>query len=127
MNGAGGTVPGHTHVPLHVRVISEQVALGVEGEVIAVAVANANDFPGLAVRVCPRDPAARGENAAGVAVGVPLAGQEGSSPQFLGTRLLWKPSGVNVWLPAISMIDDPSGVSRRPCGPCSPPPRIAFR
>ena len=128
MDRAGRAIPGHAHVPFHVRVIGEQLAVGVEGDVVAVAIAAADDFPGLAVGVGAGDPAAGGEDAAGVAVGVPLARQElVFAPVSAARRLDWKPSGVCVWLPATSTIDLPSGVSRRPCGPCSPPPRIAFK
>lgn len=76
MDRAGGAVPGHAHVPLHVRVVSEQIALGIEGDVVAVTVAAAENLPALALGIGPGDPAPGGEDAAGVAVGVPLAGQE---------------------------------------------------
>ena len=73
---AGGAIPGGADVPFHVGVVGEEVAGGVEGDVELVAEAVAEEFDVGAVRVHGADEAAGGEEAAGVAVGVPHAGEE---------------------------------------------------
>ncbi len=67
-----GAVPGHPHVPLHVGVVSEDLTVGVEIKVVRVAIADADDFPPLGVRVCPGNPSSRRQTAPGMAAGVPL-------------------------------------------------------
>src|SRR5205814_6094800 len=76
MVDAGGPVPGHAPVPLHVRVEREEFAVGVEGHVVGVAEAGQDQLPLLALGVGAEDVAAGGQDAGGVAVTVPLPGQE---------------------------------------------------
>ena len=46
---AGGAIPRHVHVPLHVGVVREQLAVAVEGDVERVAIAHRHQLPVLAV------------------------------------------------------------------------------
>ena len=73
---AGGHVPRRAHVPLHVGVVGEELAVGIEGDVVLVAEAAGEELDAFAVRVGFADVAAGGEDAAGVAVGVPQAGDQ---------------------------------------------------
>ena len=54
---ASGPVPGFADVPLHVRVVGEQLAVPVEGKVERVAESGRDQLPHLAIRVGARDPA----------------------------------------------------------------------
>ena len=76
MVDAGGAIPGGADVPFHVGVVGEEVASGIEGDVELVAEAVAEEFEVGAVGVHGADVTAGGEDAAGVAVGVPHAGEE---------------------------------------------------
>lgn len=73
---AGGAIPGGADVPLHVGVVAEELALGAEGDVELVAEAGAEELEVFAIGIHGADVAAGGEAAAGVAVGIPEAGQE---------------------------------------------------
>ncbi len=67
---AGRTIPRSAHVPLHVGVVGEDVAVRGDGAIIRIAEAGGHADPVLAVLVHARDPAADGLDAGGVAVGI---------------------------------------------------------
>src|SRR5687768_8819761 len=73
---ADGSVPGGSGVPLHVGVVVEELAVGVEVDVVGVAESGGDDFPGFAVGVGARDPAAWGHDVGVVAAAVGVAGEE---------------------------------------------------
>ena len=72
----GGPVPRRAEVPFHVGVVDEHLAVGVEGEVVRIAVAGGPDFPCLAVTVGADDIAAGCEDPHGMPVGIPHPGND---------------------------------------------------
>ena len=76
MVDARGHVPRRAHVPLHVGVEGEKLAAGVEGDVVLIAEAAGEKLDALAVGIGFADVAAGREDAFGVAIGVPHAGDE---------------------------------------------------
>ena len=64
------TVPRGAHVPLHVGVVGEDVAVRSDGAIVRIAEAGGHADPVLTVLVHAGDPAADGLDAGGVAVGV---------------------------------------------------------
>ena len=71
MVDAGRSIPGHPEVPLHVGVVGKEFAVGIEAEVVRVAVAGTPEFPLLAVGVRADDVASRGQFAGGMTVAIP--------------------------------------------------------
>ena len=67
---AGRAIPRGAHVPLHVGVVGEDVAVRRDRAVVRIAEAGGHADPVLAVLVHAGDPAADGLDAGGVAVGV---------------------------------------------------------
>ena len=66
-----GAVPGSAEIPLHVGVVQEEFAVGIEGHVVGVAIPGRPDFPRPAVGIGARHVTAGGEQANGMPVGVP--------------------------------------------------------
>ena len=69
-------VPGRAEVPLHVRVVGEDLPLRVHGDVVLVAVSAADDLDVRAVGIAAGDPPARRHAAAGVTASVPEPREE---------------------------------------------------
>ena len=69
-------IPGHAHVGLHVGVVREDFAIGIQGDVIGIAEADREDFPVFAIGIGGGDPTVRSQDAHGPAAGIPLARQE---------------------------------------------------
>ncbi len=67
---ARGPIPRRAHVPLHVGVEREQLALPIEGDVVGIAEAAGPQLPALAIRIGAHDPARRRANADRVPVGI---------------------------------------------------------
>ena len=65
------SIPRGAEVPFHVGVVDEEFAIGVEGEVVGVAIAGTPHIPCLAGRVGAHHIATRGEFAGGVAIAIP--------------------------------------------------------
>ena len=64
------TVPRGAHVPFHVGIVGEDVAVGSHRAIVGIAEAGRHADPILAVLVHARDPAAHGLDAGGVAIGI---------------------------------------------------------
>ena len=73
---AGGHVPRRSHVPLHVGVVGEELAVRIEGRVILVAEAAGEELDVFPVGIGFADVSAGGEDALGVAVRIPHARRE---------------------------------------------------
>ena len=71
-----GAIPRRAEVPLHVGVVGEQLAIGVERHVVLVAIARRENLPRLPLGVGLGDPAPRGQDARGMTVRVPLPGEQ---------------------------------------------------
>ena len=69
-------IPRRPEIPLHVGVVDEHLAVGVEGEVVGIAIAAGPDFPLLAIGIGADDIAPRRENPDGMPPGVPEARDE---------------------------------------------------
>ena len=69
-------VPRHAHVPFHVAVVGEQLAVRIEGDVVMIAEAGAKQLDFFSVRIGFDRVTAGRENAARVAVGVPHPGEQ---------------------------------------------------
>ena len=69
-------IPRRPEIPLHVGVVDEHLAVGVEGEVVGIAVAAGPDFPLLAIGIGADDIAPRREDPDGMPPGVPEARDE---------------------------------------------------
>ena len=67
---AGRTIPRGAHVPLHVGVVGEDIAVRGDRAIVRIAEASGHADPILAVLIHTGDPAADGLDAGGVAVGV---------------------------------------------------------
>ena len=76
MIDAGWAIPRGTDVPFHVGIVGEKLALRAECDVILITETSREEFPLLALRICPANPSTRRHNAHGVTTGVPHAGQE---------------------------------------------------
>src|SRR5207247_1613208 len=72
----GRPVPWRIEVPLHVRVVSKQFPVPIERCVILIAKTDGDEFPGLALGIDPRDPAARAKHAFHKSVTIPHASQK---------------------------------------------------
>ena len=125
----GGTIPGRPHVPLHVRVVGEHLALAVESDVELVAIARAQDLDVPAVRIAAGDPPAGRELPARVTARVPDPRQEqvllpvGGSPRAVeGGRpdvvaadevqpltILGREDGVRAVLASVAEVDEVLG------------------
>ena len=81
MQHARGPIPGRIDVPLHVRVIREQLAVAIEGEVERVAIAHRDELPVLPVRA----------HAADVAAGSLLARHEAASIDHPRQEVVFSP------------------------------------
>ena len=64
-------VPGGAEIPFHVGVVDKHLAVGIEGEVVGIAIATGPHLPRLSLRIGAHDIAARREDSHGMAVGVP--------------------------------------------------------
>ena len=73
---ANGTIPRHAPVPFHVAIEGEQLAIGIERDVVGVAETAEHQLPGLALRIGADDVAAGRQNSGRVAVAVPLSRQQ---------------------------------------------------
>ena len=73
---AGGAVPRQSDVPFHIAVVTEKLSVLVEGDVVGVAEAHADEFPGFAVEVGFGDPAGGGHDVRVVSAGIGHAGDE---------------------------------------------------
>ncbi len=96
VTNARRSIPRRAHVPFHVGVVGEQLALGVEGHVISVAVAAADHLPRLAFGIGLGDPAARRQDAAAWPLASHWRGSNWSSAQLVGSRLASIFAGVCV-------------------------------
>ena len=71
-----GPIPGQAHVGLHVGIVGEDFAVGVQRHVVGIAKADGQQFPLLAVGIGGGDPSAGGHHADAEAAGIPLAGEQ---------------------------------------------------
>ena len=67
---AGRAIPRRAHVPFHVGVVGEDIAVGSDGAVVRIAEASGHADPILAILIHARDPTADGLDAGGMTVGV---------------------------------------------------------
>ena len=76
MVDAGGHIPRCAHVPFHVGVVGEELAIRIEGGIVLIAEPAGEELDGFSLRVGFANVAAGGENAFGVAVRIPHAWDE---------------------------------------------------
>ena len=94
------TVPWHAEIPLHVGVINKHLAFRVECEIVLIAIANGEYFPFFAIGIGAGDETTRGQDSTGVAIGVPLAGQQMVFAPVGGDAALAKVFGGKGVIPA---------------------------
>ena len=76
MDDSSGAVPRQAHVPFHVGIVDDKFAVGVEIEIVAVAVTDGEHVPRFSAGIGFHDVTTRGHPAAGMAVRVPNARQQ---------------------------------------------------
>ena len=65
-----GPIPRRAGVPFHVRIVGEQFAVDVKGEIVGIAETHGDGLPVFAILIEAGDPAAGSANAAGMAAGI---------------------------------------------------------
>ena len=76
MTDSRGSIPGRSEIPLHIGIVSEQLAFGIESDIVLVAVSHTEDFPVLTAFIDVTDPTAGRENPSRVSVRIPATRQQ---------------------------------------------------
>ena len=76
MNDARRAIPGQAPVPFHIAIEREQLALGIEIEIVGIAKTGKHQLPFFTLGIGSQDVTAGSKDSHGVAARIPLAWQQ---------------------------------------------------